>query len=205
MSTSPSIYARKSSHKSNAIAPKRQRGRERVARILDAAGALFIEKGVDGATMTEIASRSGTAIGSLYRFFPTKESLSLTLLERFIHDRLAQLDEICAEAKSGESEAVADQLLGVWLARREERDYTTLLLAARPDAEQSGQAWREQFLARVVAVLQKTCPQARETAAARGMVLLHVLKLAPQLVKGEGQEAVEAEIRKLVLSLVRAS
>ncbi|WP_438381703.1 helix-turn-helix domain-containing protein [Asaia sp. BMEF1] len=176
-----------------------------MARILDAAGALFIEKGVDGATMTEIASRSGTAIGSLYRFFPTKESLSLTLLERFIHDRLAQLDEICAEAKSGESEAVADLLLGVWLARREERDYTTLLLAARPDAEQSGQAWREQFLARVVAVLQKTCPQARETAAARGMVLLHVLKLAPQLVKGEGQEAVEAEIRKLVLSLVRAS
>lgn len=205
MSTSPSAYARESSHKSNAIAPKRQRGRERVARILDAAGALFMEKGVDGATMTEIASRSGTAIGSLYRFFPTKESLSLTLLERFIHDRLARLDEICAEVKSGESEAVADQLLGVWLARSEERDYTTLLLAARPDAEQSGQAWREQFLARVVAVLQKTCPQARETAAARGMVLLHVLKLAPQLVKGEGQEAVEAEIRKLVLSLVRAS
>lgn len=205
MSTSPSTYARESSHKSNAIAPKRQRGRERVARILDAAGALFIEKGVAGATMTEIASRSGTAIGSLYRFFPTKESLSLTLLERFIHDRLSRLDEICVQARPGDCDAVADQLLGAWLDKREERDYTTLLLAARPDAEQSGQAWREQFLARVVTVLEKTCPEARETAAARGMVLLHVLKLAPQIVTGEGQDAVEAEIRKLVFSLVSAA
>ena len=35
-----------------------------------------MEKGYDAATMTEIAARSGTAIGSLYRFFPSKESLS---------------------------------------------------------------------------------------------------------------------------------
>ncbi|MFC0511765.1 TetR/AcrR family transcriptional regulator [Asaia spathodeae] len=205
MSTSPPTYERESSHKSNAIAPKRQRGRERVARILDAAGALFLEKGVDGATMTEIAARSGTAIGSLYRFFPTKESLSLTLLERFIHDRLARLDEICAGARPGDCDAVTGQLLGAWLDKRDERDYTTLLLAARPDAEQSGKAWRDQFLARVVAVLKKTCPEAQDTAAARGIVLLHVLKLAPQLVTGEGQGEVEAEIRKLVFSLVSAA
>jgi len=55
-----------------AVAPKRQRGRERVAAILDAAAQLFIEQG-QAVTMTEIAARSGTAIGSLYRFFPTRE------------------------------------------------------------------------------------------------------------------------------------
>ncbi|WP_025821918.1 TetR/AcrR family transcriptional regulator [Asaia astilbis] len=72
-----------------------------MALILDAAGAVFAEKGVDGATMTEIAERSGTAIGSLYRFFPTKEGIALTLLERFIEDRLAKLDQIKRKAGLG--------------------------------------------------------------------------------------------------------
>src|SRR6266700_1792371 len=63
-----------------ARAPKRQRGRLRVAAILQSAREVFMEKGYDAATMTEIAARSGTAIGSLYRFFPSKESLSDALL-----------------------------------------------------------------------------------------------------------------------------
>ena len=33
--------------------------------------------------MTEIAARSNTAIGSLYRFFPTKEVLADALLDRY--------------------------------------------------------------------------------------------------------------------------
>ena len=36
---------------------------------MEAGVAVFTEKGYDAATMSEIAARSGTAIGSLYRFF----------------------------------------------------------------------------------------------------------------------------------------
>lgn len=205
METSRASYARESSHKSNAIAPKRQRGRERVARILETAGEVFLEKGVDGATMTEIAARSGTAIGSLYRFFPTKESLATTLLERFIHDRLDALDRICAAIAPGDHDAAASGLLDAWLERRRERDYTTLLLAARPDAEAVTQKWRKEFLSRVVAMLELVCPEARASAPTRGVVLLHILKLAPQLVTGENEAAIGGEIRKIVLGLVRAS
>ena len=68
-----------------AIAPKRQRGRDRVAAILEAATQLFIDQGA-AVTMTEIAARSGTAIGSLYRFFPTRDALVATLLERYTED-----------------------------------------------------------------------------------------------------------------------
>ena len=64
-------------------APKRERGRQRVAAIMDAAVELFSEKGYDAATMTEIAARSSTAIGSLYRFFPSKEALADALLQRY--------------------------------------------------------------------------------------------------------------------------
>jgi AcrR family transcriptional regulator len=51
-----------------------------VAAILEAAAAVIDEKGYEGATMAEIAARSDTKIGSLYRFFPNKESLADTIV-----------------------------------------------------------------------------------------------------------------------------
>ncbi len=205
METSLPSYARNSSHKSNAIAPKRQRGRERVALILDAASSLFAEKGVEGATMTEIAARSGTAIGSLYRFFPTRESIAITLLERFIEDRLDLLDRMYEELGPGALDAAAELLMNAWLEKREERDVTTMLMATRSDAEHYTAQWRSQFLERVVRILERVTPDKAETAPARGVVVLHVLKLAPQLVTGSLGREIEKELRQVVLGLVRGA
>ncbi|MBE9100948.1 TetR/AcrR family transcriptional regulator [Vacuolonema iberomarrocanum] len=55
--------------------PKQQRGKARVERILDAAAAIFDEMGYEAATTHHIAARAGTAIGSLYQFFPDKASI----------------------------------------------------------------------------------------------------------------------------------
>src|SRR5207253_2006161 len=41
-----------------ARAPKRERGKQRVAELLQAAAAVFAEKGYEAATMTEIAARA---------------------------------------------------------------------------------------------------------------------------------------------------
>lgn len=202
METSPRIYERKSSHKSNAVAPKRQRGRERVARILDTAGLLFAEKGVDGTTMTEIAARSGTAIGSLYRFFPTRESLANTLIERFMAQRLALLDMLHDAVAPGAYDEAAEALLNAWLEEREKLDFVMLSLAARPDAERYSAQWRSQFLERVVRILEAVMPACIETATARGLVLLYVLKLAPQLALVEEPEPVLRELHRVVLGLV---
>jgi len=60
--------------------PQRANGKLRVAAILEAAAAVIGEKGYESATMAEIAARSGTKIGSLYRFFPNKESVADTIL-----------------------------------------------------------------------------------------------------------------------------
>lgn len=55
--------------------PKQQRGKERVEKILDAAAAVFDELGYEAATTHLIAARAGTAIGSLYQFFPDKAAI----------------------------------------------------------------------------------------------------------------------------------
>jgi AcrR family transcriptional regulator len=77
-----SIHSHKSSSKKarDVQAPQRANGKLRVAAILEAAAAVIAEKGYEGATMAEIAARSGTKIGSLYRFFPNKESLADTIV-----------------------------------------------------------------------------------------------------------------------------
>jgi AcrR family transcriptional regulator len=55
--------------------PKQQRGKERVEKILSAAAAVFDEVGYEAATTHLIAAKAGTAIGSLYQFFPDKAAI----------------------------------------------------------------------------------------------------------------------------------
>lgn len=49
-------------------------------RVLDAARAAFAEHGRE-AQMDDIARRAGVGVGTVYRHFPTKESLALALVE----------------------------------------------------------------------------------------------------------------------------
>src|ERR1700761_7060777 len=102
MSTSPEAVSR---------APKRQRGRIRVAAIMEAGAEVFMERGYDAATMTEIAARSKTAIGSLYRFFPTKESLAEALLQRFANSVIEELNELCDVTATTGTDQLASALV----------------------------------------------------------------------------------------------
>jgi AcrR family transcriptional regulator len=65
-----------SSHQTNLRRqPKQQRSKDRVESILDAAAAVFDRVGYDAATTHLIAIEAGTAIGSLYQFFPDKAAI----------------------------------------------------------------------------------------------------------------------------------
>lgn len=48
---------------------------------MDAAQAVFVEKGYQLATIDEIASRSALSVGAIYRYFPTKSDIMLTLID----------------------------------------------------------------------------------------------------------------------------
>lgn len=62
-----------------------RRSRERAFRqawLLDAAEAVFLERGFTGASMQDIARRSEVALGTLYKAFTGKEELFVQVLER---------------------------------------------------------------------------------------------------------------------------
>lgn len=64
--------------------PRQARGRARFEALLRAAAELIAEEGVDGVAFSRIARRAGTAQGSLYQYFPSKEALVLTLHQRLL-------------------------------------------------------------------------------------------------------------------------
>ena len=63
-------------------APRWQRRREaRPAELLEAAAACFGEAGYQATRVEEIASRAGVTVGTIYRYFPNKETLFAAVLD----------------------------------------------------------------------------------------------------------------------------
>ena len=67
-------------------APQQSRSRETLTRIVDAAEALFAERGYDGTTVNAVVGRARCSVGSFYARFKDKESLFL-----HIHDQQCAL------------------------------------------------------------------------------------------------------------------
>jgi AcrR family transcriptional regulator len=73
--------------------PWRRKGEQTAERILDAAEALFAERGYAGTSLRDVASRVELRIPSLYNHFPSKEALYAAVLARGIGPVLEQLAE----------------------------------------------------------------------------------------------------------------
>ncbi|MGQ9370739.1 TetR family transcriptional regulator [Azospirillum sp. ST 5-10] len=189
--------------RATALEPKRRRGRERVEGLLAAAAAVFAEKGYDAATMTEIAARAGAAIGSLYRFYPSKEVLADTLLARYGDHMLAGLDAIAAGKDGRDPAALADRLVALLLALRSERAAAVALLDARGDGNDRRAVLRAAMRRRIAAVLVEA--GVPSTAAdARAAVVMHLLRAVPVLAEeeeagvGGAVDAARAVLRRAV-------
>jgi len=184
----------------SAVAPKRERGRLRVGAIMKAGAALFAEKGYDAATMTEIAARSGTAIGSLYRFFPTKETLADALILRYGELLFAGIDAIILKSRQLSGEQLADALVDLMLDLREDRSVAVALVDREQDDSGHRTALKIGTVERIAkALVTQNNQLTDQRAAAMAPVILHLLKSVPAL--AALNEAVSdrmiAEVRKM--------
>lgn len=65
--------------------PVQQRSSDRITLLLDVAAAIIDDKGIDGLTTSEVAARSGSSVGVVYRYFPNIQSLLRALAARNMH------------------------------------------------------------------------------------------------------------------------
>jgi AcrR family transcriptional regulator len=176
---------RKPSSNASARTPRRERGRLRVAALLDAAGAVFADKGFDGATMTEIAARAGASIGSLYQFFPTKELLAEAVMARDTAVLIERLATFEAAAAAWSPVDLAGRLAPALIEFRAHHPAFAILLdAVGAPAEKKAAAGRA-VRARVRAILAAAAP-------GRPAALLDAAAVAVQQVM-KGAVAVKAE------------
>ncbi|WP_127114469.1 TetR/AcrR family transcriptional regulator [Shimia sediminis] len=71
---------------------KRQR-RNRQA-LIGAAREVMSQRGVDAATMLEIAERADVGAGTVYSYFKSKDELAIAVLETLMHDLALRIEEV---------------------------------------------------------------------------------------------------------------
>ena len=71
-------------------APARQRRKDaRPQELLDAAAALFVEKGFARTRSEEVAARAGVSKGTLYLYYPSKEDLFKAVVREYLTERIS--------------------------------------------------------------------------------------------------------------------
>jgi AcrR family transcriptional regulator len=122
--------------------PLQARGRARIEAVLDATAELLVEKGLEGVTMHGAARRAQTPIGSMYHFFPDRDSLLTALWDRHIaafgemEDELAKTDTETWKALS--AEAVIDRIMTPHIRYFEQHPDCLILMSVMPHDDQKG-------------------------------------------------------------------
>ena len=95
----------------------RQRRKEaRPQELLEAALALFVEKGFAGSRAEEVAQRAGVSKGTLYLYYPSKEELFKAVVRHNLSSLIAEGEET-ASTFEGSSSELLSHLLHTWWER----------------------------------------------------------------------------------------
>ncbi|WP_437545018.1 TetR/AcrR family transcriptional regulator [Sorangium sp. So ce367] len=79
--------------------------------IIEATVRVLLARGYEGTTTIAVAERAGVSVGSLYQYFPNKESLVAALAERHASALVACVDDALAAADPSDPEAAVRAFL----------------------------------------------------------------------------------------------
>ncbi len=115
------------------------RGEKTQTALLDAAEELIVEKGMDGTSITDVAKRAGSSVGSVYHHFKDKKALFYALFHRMTQV-LAEQTRQAADPVRWEGASVRDLLDGFLELRLQQRrmasvskSATALVMADDPE------------------------------------------------------------------------
>jgi AcrR family transcriptional regulator len=177
--------------------PQRQRGRERVAALLEAATSCFVEKGYEATTMTEVAARAGASIGSLYQFFPTKEVLAQALQEQSAQALYADLGKLADQSAQWSTEDLAERLCA-FLVNFRKRHPEVMLLESAPMPAADAMAIRRRVRAELQALLaRRASHRSSDEMHAAAVVVQQMMKAAVAIHAEPGMPGRQAALVQL--------
>ena len=185
-----------------ALEPTRQHGKLRAAALLKAGAEVMAERGFEAATMAEIAARADAPIGSLYRFFPSKQILAEALIERYRELLRAAFEDVSDDPSEMSTNAFADALLSLFVNLRGETKAFIALL----ESHSNWSVRRAECHADILELISNklTCRNPRLGAKAAedmAVVLLQNIKTMKKLTEehesGEDCAGAMAELREM--------
>lgn len=111
----------------------RRKKRNRQA-LIDAGYRVIAEKGIDAATMVEIADRADVGAGTAYNYFASKDDLAIAVLEQ-VMDRLAQRIESVTDTFADPGQVYAFGIRTVMMAATTDQRWRWLLRRAEVIAD----------------------------------------------------------------------
>ena len=94
--------------------PRQRRKESRPQELLDAALALFVEKGYTATRAEEVARRAGVSKGTLYLYYPSKEERFKAVVRQNLGRLIAEGKELAGQFEGSTSALLARLLLTWW-------------------------------------------------------------------------------------------
>ncbi|MCB9593744.1 MAG: TetR/AcrR family transcriptional regulator [Sandaracinaceae bacterium] len=119
--------------------PKQARSKATVDAIVEATGQIFEKEGFKKTTTTRVAERAGVSVGSLYQYFPDKQTLIAAFFERRLEQDVALLQSVLTRVQPGTSpgellRVAAQELVRVY---RDDRELYASVVEILPLMEQT--------------------------------------------------------------------
>jgi AcrR family transcriptional regulator len=118
---------------------KKREKEQRRQEILKAAKEVFFSKGLEAATMDEIARRAQLSKGTLYLYFKSKEELYVSLMDEGIDLFMAYLENV-RSVKSSATKQIQELLSAFYSFYADDRQYYEIIFSI-----QNGGITREKF------------------------------------------------------------
>ena len=136
------------------------------SRLMAAAGKVFARRGLEGATVDEVAGEAGYTKGAFYANFDSKEALFLAMLDERFAQRLAEIDRVLGSGASVTEQArMAGQEFSEQLAGDPEWSRLFFEFSARALRDER---FRAELVARQRALRERIADGFREHAEAIG-------------------------------------
>lgn len=128
--------------------PRQARSAATLDAIFEATIQVLLADGMRALTTTRVAERAGVSVGTMYQYFPHKQSLIYALNERYLEVLADKVETTCrAQAGRPVAEMLAALIETYWRAKTERAEVTRALY--RSVVEMDNEALVEAFARRV--------------------------------------------------------
>ena len=148
-----------------------RRPEARRAEILDAALAVFAEKGFYAAHMGEIGRRAGISQGTTYLYFTSKEEIFKTLVQESLGPRVLQLAQMVREFEGSTPDLIrlVMRAIVVFLSSSDRAVLPKLIIAETGNFPELARFYRTEVTDRMLAVFEGIVRRGMERGEFRGI------------------------------------